>query len=46
MKTSRVQQAIKILKSSADDFHIEEKTKSGKAVTAKKSKRVVKKSNW
>jgi hypothetical protein len=45
MKSSRVQQAIKILKSSADDFHIEEKTKSGKAVTSTKRKKVAKKSS-
>jgi hypothetical protein len=45
MKTSRVQQAIKILKSSAEDFHTEEKTKRAKAPTSTKRKKVAKKSS-
>ncbi len=43
MKTSRVQQAIKILNLSAKEFQIEEKPKIRKSVTGKKSKPTPKK---
>jgi hypothetical protein len=43
MKTSRVQAAIKILKSSAEEFNLDEKSKDRKAATVKKAKKVVRK---
>ena len=45
MKTSRVQAAIKILKSSAEEFYLEEKPKTKKAIKTTKTKKVVKKTN-
>jgi len=43
MKTSRVQQALKILNSSAKEFQIEEKPRIRKSVAGKKSKPTPKK---
>jgi hypothetical protein len=45
VKTSRVQAAIKILKSSAEEFNLEEKQKTKKAIKTTKTKKVVKKTN-
>jgi hypothetical protein len=43
MKTSRVQAAIKILKSSAEEFNLDEKSKTRKVASGKKTKKVVRK---
>jgi hypothetical protein len=43
MKPTRVQEAIKILNSNAEEFHIDEKPKARKAAAKKKAKKVVKK---
>jgi len=43
MKPTRVQEAIKILNSSAEEFYIDEKPKARKAAAKKKAKKVVKK---
>ena len=43
MKTSRVQAAIKILKSSAEEFNLDEKAKVRRVDTGKKVKKVVRK---
>jgi len=43
MKPTRVQEAIKILNSSAEELYIDEKPKVRKATAKKKAKKVVKK---
>jgi hypothetical protein len=43
MKTSRVQAAIKILKSSAEEFNLDEKLKARKVATGKKTKKIARK---
>jgi hypothetical protein len=43
MKSTRVQQAIKILKSSAEEFNLDEKAKARKVASGKKVKKVVRK---
>jgi hypothetical protein len=43
MKASRVQQALRILNASAEDFSIEGKAKTKKSATPKKTKKAVKK---
>jgi hypothetical protein len=45
VRTSRVQAAIKILKSSAEEFYIDEKPKARKAAKSTKAKKAVKKLN-
>jgi hypothetical protein len=45
MKPSRIQQALRILNSSAKEFQIEEKPKARKSAAQKKSKPAVKKSS-
>jgi len=43
MKASRVQQALKILNASAEEFSVESKTKARKSVASKKPKKVARK---
>jgi hypothetical protein len=43
MKTSRVQQALKILNAHAEEFSFEGKPKTRKSAARKKAKKVVKK---
>jgi hypothetical protein len=43
MKTSRVQEVLKILNAHAEEFILEEKSKSRKYAAPKKAKKVVKK---
>jgi hypothetical protein len=43
VKPSRVQQAIKILNSSAEEFYIDKKPRARKTTAKKKAKKVVKK---
>jgi len=45
VRTSRVQAAIKILKSSAEEFYIDEKPKARKAAKSTTVKKAAKKSN-
>jgi len=43
MKITRVQEAIKILNSSAEEFYIDKKPRARKTTARKKAKKVVKK---
>jgi hypothetical protein len=43
MKITRVQEAIKILNSSAEEFYIDKKPRARKTTAKKKAKKVVKK---
>jgi hypothetical protein len=45
VRTSRVQAAIKILKSSAEELNIDEKPKARKAAKSTKAKKALKKLN-